>query len=380
MKLGILEPAAIAGMLLFALANAPGAAADDDPVVAAFSEGRAALSGQKAKSASTPERQLGLVGGRLESTRGARVEGRNVNASSLALRFSGGSAEKNVAYETKHLLAPEKARRTRRTAVWFGGDVTLDSERAESPRLAAVYSNGLAFGVDTRFGPRLLVGNAVGMAFDRTGIGTSGSLETRSLSDTLYASLTTARNTYLDVMLGASRYAFHDELAAASISAGRRSASQAFGLARFSRQFERNRLRLRSYGQARYRHTRLSGYAMRGEETYSVEPYTSGSLELTAGLRGETVARTRIGRLAPHAVLEVSRSLKRTSGTVMTSVDGAEEVAAPSSGHSGKLSARTGLNWTITDRASINGEYSLSSAFDDPDVKQRVTARFKLTF
>jgi len=371
----------IAGLVFLATAvTVPKAGAEDSLEVTAFSANLDALSGQEAKSASDPARQLGLVGGRLESTRGARIEGRNVNASSFALRFSGSSAEKSAAYETKNLLAPEKERRTRRTAVWFGGDVTLDSARAEDPRLAAVYTNGIAFGADTRLGRDLLVGNAVGMAFDRTGIAAEGSLQTRSFSDTLYASLTTAPDTYLDVMAGGSHTAFRNDLGVETFSSAERSATQAFGLARFSRNFERKRLRLRPYGQARYLHTRLSGYSVEGNDTYSVKPYSSDSYELTLGLRGETSAKTRAGKVAPNAVLEVSRAFKRDSGSVVSSMEGAEEVAAPATDHSSRLSARTGINWTITDRASVSGAYSVSSTIGDFNAEQQVSARFKLKF
>jgi len=380
-RAGIPKQLSAAGLLFLALTmKVPGALADEDGAAIALSANRGALSGQKAKSASNPVRQLGLVRGRLDGTRGARVEGRNVNASSFALRFSGSSAEKSAAYETKNLLAPEKERRTRRGAVWFGGDVTLDSARAEDPRLATVYTNGVVFGADTRLGRNLLVGNAVGMAFDRTGIGSEGSLQTRTLSDTLYASLTTAPDTYLDVMLGASRTEFLNDLGVESFSSSERFADQAFGMARFGRQFERDRLRLRPYGQASYLRTRLSSYEVEGEETYSIDPYAAGSLEFTVGLRGETSRKTKIGKVAPNAVLEVSRALKRSSASVVSSIEGTEEVAAPSSHHSGRVSARTGLNWTITDRASVSGNYSVSSAIGDFDAEQQVSASFKLKF
>jgi outer membrane autotransporter protein len=377
---GFLKPAGIAGLLVLAVATSPRMALADDAGAAVFSAGRAVLAGQRAKSAANPERQLGLVRSRLESTRGARVEGRNVNSSTLAMRFSGGSSERSAAYETKHLLAPEEARRTRRSAIWLGGDVTLDSERAEDPRRAALYTNGIAFGADTRIGDRLLVGNAVGMAFDRTGIGAEGSLQTRTLSDTLYGSLTTSRDTYLDMMLGVSRSDFRNDLGTDALSTGARSATHTFGMARFSREFRREQVRVRPYGQARYQRSHLSAYSAEAEETYRFAPYASDALELTLGVRSDTSTRTRRGKVAPHATLEVSRTVKRSTGAVVSSIEGIEDVATPSHDRSSRLSARTGLNWTITDRASVNGEYSVSSSLGGFETKQQVSARFKLKF
>jgi len=375
------KPLGLIRLIFLVLAMTPfSAVANEDGAAIAISANRGALSGQKAKSTSNPVRQLGLVGGRLDGTRTVRMDGRNLNGSSFALRFSGGSAEDSAAYETKNLLAPEKERRTRRSAVWFAGDVTLDSKRAEDPRLATVYTDGVVFGADTRLGRSLLVGNAVGMAFDKTGIGSQGSLETRALSDTLYASLATSPDTYLDVMLGASRTEFLNDLGVAALSSSERFADQAFGMARFSRQFQHNQLRLRPYGQARYLRTQLSAYDVKGDETYSVDAFAAGSLQFTMGLRGETSRKTKTGKVAPKVVLEISRALKRNSGSVVTSTDGIEEVAAASSHRSGRVLARTGIDWTITDAASVSGEYSVSTPLRDFEAEQHLSASFKLTF
>ncbi|WP_163265783.1 autotransporter outer membrane beta-barrel domain-containing protein [Chelativorans alearense] len=368
---------------IFALAAGPPAAAEDGTVIA-LSDTLAALSRQRGKSIASANRQLELVRNRLEGTRGPRLDGRNVNASSLAMRFAGGSKKKGAAFETKHLLAPEKARRTRRRAAWLGGNVTLDSARAENPRLAALYTNGLTFGADMRLGPRLLVGNAVGAAFDRIPFGADGSLGTYYLSNTLYGSLTTSRDTFLDVALGASRSEFSGNYGAAGQSAtGRRAANQFYGQARYSRRFERDRVRVRSYGQAKLLHTRLGNYREKGDGARLSQSRSIASLELTLGVRGETTVTANVGKLTPHAVLEVSRAARRTSRAVVTSLDeetGDSHVIASSRGQSGRLTARTGLNWAISDSATLKGEYSVSSGMAEFVPQQKVTASFKLKF
>ncbi|MFC6488207.1 autotransporter outer membrane beta-barrel domain-containing protein [Nitratireductor sp. GCM10026969] len=369
----------MAGLVAAALAaGMRNGTADEVVTTAALSESRAVLSGLRTRSIKNAERHLDLIGGRLERTRGTRLDGRNLNASTLAMRFSGDTPENSATFETRRLLAPEKERRTRRTAVWFGGNVTLDSARAEKPRFATVYTDGLAFGVDTRFGRRLLVGNAVGMAFDRTGIGDGGTLATRYLSNTLYGSLTTATDTYLDVAVGASRGTFRRQDGTGFFDAGGSPATQVFGLARHSRTFRRDKLRFRSYGQAKYLQTYFG--SCRTPSGVYFASSTAQSLELTLGLRGETSRRTNLGKVSPHAVLEISRTMKSRSGTTLTFAESIEDLAAASTSRSGKLSARTGLNWALSDSTTINGEYAISSALGEFNARQKVTASFKLKF
>ncbi|MCT7377442.1 autotransporter outer membrane beta-barrel domain-containing protein [Chelativorans salis] len=368
----------------FALAAGAPPAATEDGTAIGLSDTLAALSRQRGKSVKSANRQLELVRDRLANTRGPRLNGRNINASSLAMRFAGGSKKDSAAFETKHLLAPKKERRTRHRAAWLGGDVMLDSARAENPRLAALYTNGLTFGADARLSSRLLVGNAVGAAFDRTPFGADGSLGTYYLSNTLYGSLTTSTETFLDVALGASRSEFSGDYGAAGGSAsGRRSANQFYGQARYSHRFERNRVRVRSYGQAKLLHTRLGDYVENGDGAHLGQAQSMGSLELTFGVRGETSVMSSVGKLTPHAVLEMSRTARRASSAVVTSLDEATDdnhVIASSSAQSGRLTARTGLNWAISDDATFKGEYSVSSGMAEFRPRQKVTARFKLKF
>lgn len=367
----------MAAAILLVAAGGQSIAADNgmviDPAV-----NLAALSAQRDKTASAASRQLGLVQGRLDGTRGLRVEGRNIHSSSLAIRFTGRSKEKSAAFETRHLLAPEKERRTRRGGVWFAGDVTLDSARAEDPRRSGVYSNGVAFGGDLRLNPRLLIGNATGAAFGRTGFGAEGTLTAQSLSNTLYGSLTTSRDTYLDLAIGASHGSFLDgQSGAASPFSGNGSANQFFGQARYSRKLERGRFRFRSYGQADFQKMKLDTSRRAGTGEPTSGSASSEQLNFALGIRGETSARMRKGTMTPHVTVEVSRTTQRTSAVAEGS---AERAMTFSRSRSGKVSARTGLDWAISDRANMRAEYSLSSVMADFHPQQKVSARFKLSF
>jgi hypothetical protein len=97
----------MAAAILLVAAGGQSIAADNgmviDPAV-----NLAALSAQRDKTASAASRQLGLVQGRLDGTRGLRVEGRNIHSSSLAIRFNGRSTEKSAAFETRICLRPRR--------------------------------------------------------------------------------------------------------------------------------------------------------------------------------------------------------------------------------------------------------------------------------
>ncbi|HEU5095098.1 MAG TPA: hypothetical protein VFT77_08065, partial [Reyranella sp.] len=147
---------------------------------AVFADRAAALTAQFGKSASNGARQTALVDARLEATRALRLSGGNANGSSLSFTFTGApvdgatgeeQAKKNAAFHTASHIAPEKERRTHKYGLWFGGNVTLDAERSTESRLATTFSDGIVIGTDMRLGRNILIGNAVGGAFDRVGVG-----------------------------------------------------------------------------------------------------------------------------------------------------------------------------------------------------------------
>ncbi|TWG90395.1 hypothetical protein L598_000700001520 [Mesorhizobium sp. J18] len=336
----------------------------------------AAISGQIGKGASNRTRQLDLVNNRLDTTRALRPGGSNANSSSLAIRFNGKDAEKSAALEAKNYIAPEKARRTRRLAVWMAGDVMVDSARAQDPHLATVYTNGLVIGADARLGPRLLVGNAVGTAFDRTGIGGEGSLRSRYISNTFYGSVFTTAHTFLDFALGASHSDYSSRYGHADQD---RAATQVFGLARYSREFRRDRFRFRPYGQAALSRTGLGRYD--GPATGYCGTQSTDTMKLTLGMEGDTSIVTSAGKLRPHAGFEMTRVTKHTSGGVITIDDGSDDyVFAASTSASGNMVASTGIDWSINDRTTFNARYGVSTDVVDFSPQQTISASFKLRF
>ena len=352
--------------------------ASADETVAALDITRieAAISGQVGKGASNRTRQLDLISGRLDRTRALRLSGRNANSSSLAIRFNGRNAEKSAALEAKNYIAPEKARRTRRLAVWMAGDLLVDSARAQDPRLATVYTNGLVIGADARLGPRLLIGNAVGTAFDQTGLGEDGSLRSRYISNTFYGSIFTAADTFLDFALGASRSDYSSRSGHADQG---RAATQVFGLARYSREFRRKQFRFRPYGQARLSRTGFGRYD--GSAALYCGTQSTNTLKLTLGVEGDTSITISAGKLRPHASFQMTQVTKHNSGSIIASVGGGDDyVLASSSDASGNVVASTGIDWTINERTTFNARYGVSTDIIDFSPRQTISAGFRLRF
>lgn len=337
-----------------------------------------ALSGQRDRQGVDRRRQLGLVSQRLDTTRASRPDERdNINTSSFAIRFAGPSADESAAFETRNHLSPEEARRTERLALWLAGDLTVDRARANDPRLATVHTDGLTFGTDARLGPRLLVGNALGTGFDRTGIGSDGWQGSRYISDTLYASAFTGKQTYLDLAVGAAWTRFDTYYGAAG--AGDRGARQLYALARYSRKYATGRSVLVPYGEAGISRTGYGGYT-EGGTGLACPAQSARAYHVSMGMRGQTSFATRAGRLEPHAGMDVARTMKRMSAATLAPDDGLRRSIAPSLARTARLAATTGLKWAISENATFDGQYAVTGDLGDFRPGQSVTASFKLRF
>lgn len=360
----------------------PAAAQEEAVSLPNVSERVAALSAQAARGWTQKSRQLDLVVGRLNKARTKRPDGKNINTSSLAVSFIGRNGRhetKTTMLQTSDLLAPDKARQTDRLGVWFAGDVKVDSLRAGNPRLATVHTDGITFGTDARLGPNLLVGNAIGTAFDRTGVGEDGSLRSLAIADTLYASTFLSTDTYLDVAVGAAWTDFTSRYGAAD-AAGSRDARQLYATARYSREFRRGRLTLRPYGEAGTSQTYFGRY---GEDASDLTCPSQSALfrHFSFGMRAETALDTSLGMLRPHAKFEVSRTTKRRSGATIAWSEAADAYRlSPAVEYQNTFVAQTGLKWQISDRATLDGEYRLSSGLAEFEPQQKITASFNLRF
>ncbi|WP_265516668.1 autotransporter outer membrane beta-barrel domain-containing protein [Nitratireductor luteus] len=343
---------------------------------------RAAFSRQNATATKGRMRQLGLVNKRLTGTRDQRLRGRNAHSSELAVRFRGGIAKKSAVLETEKHIAAEKDRRTERIAVWFGGDLLVDGRREHDPRASILHTNGIVFGADMRLGPRLLVGNAIGTGFDRSAFGRTGSLGSRYISDTLYASYFTSANSYLDLALGAAAMDFstaYDDFG--SGAAGRRNGTQMFASARYSRDFRHGRRTLRPYGQTAISWSNFDGYVYQGAHTLRHEARSSYQAAFTAGISASRTFTSRLGTFQPRAKVEMQwRRTRNSRSSIHFESDGERFSTAATGRTAGSFSFSAGMDWSLGKHTSAGASYKLSAGFTDDAPKQTLGAKLRMKF
>lgn len=350
----------------------------------------AALGAQYGRSAADANRQAALVESRLDSTRAWRLRGGNANGSSLALNFNGTAAPgatdeeraaANSAFNTADHIAAEKQRRTQRYAVWFGGNVTVDAARASEARMATAFSDGLAFGADARLSARLLAGNAVGMAFDRVGVGSWASQRSRFVSDALYATYFTSGTSFFDALAGGSLTQFRDSFATTGWSPSRYT-NRVFASMRYSRVVKRGPIEFTPYGRAAASYVMLGDYLARSASGMTCSLQPQETFAVTAGLKARSRIDTRAGLLRPHAEVAISRS--RSSGyrgnVVLAAYPGETQSIDTAASSAATVSASSGVDWAINPRTSVSTVYALSASRSAERPKQTISARFTLRF
>lgn len=352
------------------------AASERQPSAAEPAQHHAATQRQQAEAAAGRTRQLSLVMERLDTTRALRLDGHNANTGAVALRFAGEGPENKAVFDMRDHLAPEKVRRTQRLAVWFAGDVALDSTRAADGRASLVHSDGVAMGADARLSPRLIVGNTVGTGFDRVRIGEKGSLAARYLSQTVYGSFFTGADSYLDVTLGGALMDFSSALDAPG-DGGRRAGHQLFGAARYSHDFTHDKTTIRPYGRLRLARSTLDGHGERGSAPGQAMHRTDET-RIALGLGTQTAIERVPGTLRPRADVELAWTRKRERGGVIG--DAADASPAAETARR-SVSMTAGFDWAMDERTHLDAGYNISAAADSEDpARQSVNAGLRLRF
>jgi hypothetical protein len=336
------------------------------------------LNRQRERPVAHASRQAALVESRIQSTRGLRFRQRNVDDSTLRLRFDGGGADRSAVLDSRQYRGAEKHRQRRRFGTWFAGDVVMESAGVHDPRRSAFNSNGVAAGVDMRLGKRVVVGNAIGGAFDRVGVGPDASLASRTLSSTTYGSFAASGESYVDTAVGTAVTTYSGDYGQGARASG--SGQEIFGSARVSRQFRRDRLTLRPYGRGRVGSTRFSP----GQQNTGLagERASGSSMQLGVGVAAQGSWKAGEGAVRPRATLELNRALKRTSATVLHVLedDFGSHVVDPAKTGSGRVSFSGGVDWVIDDKTSLKGEYRMSTSARAFDPVQAVTGSFRVKF
>ncbi|EKF43548.1 outer membrane autotransporter barrel domain protein [Nitratireductor indicus C115] len=326
----------------------------------------AVVSRQEARAASGEARQLSILGERLDNTRNLRGKGGNAASSMVKLQFRRGSGSQvsTRVLDTRSIQAQEKLRRTPRVAAWMGGEALISEARANDSRSSAFSTQGLAIGADMRLSPRLLIGALMGVAYDRTPLSTDLTYSASTVSTTLYGTVFTAPQTYLDFALGGMRSAYSGR-AANSLHTPNASGDRVFALLRASRSFATGKVKMRGYGQGTLSSTRFGG---------ATTGYGNDTARLTVGFSSEAPHSTERGRIRPHAGFEWSISQTRSTRP------GANHEATYSASDDARLTAKAGLDLTLNPRATVKANYGISAGRNTSTPEQTVKARFSLRF
>lgn len=330
----------------------------------------ALVSRQEARAASGEARQLSILGERLDNTRTLRGKGGNATSSMVKFQFRRGSGSNTGTrvLDTRSIQAQEKLRRTPRMAAWMGGEALVSEARANDPRSSAFSTGGLAIGADMRLNPRLLVGTLMGLAYDRTPLSTGLSYSTSAVSTTLYGTLFTTAQTYLDFALGGLHGAHSGRGDDGGHTPGA-SGDRLYALLRASRSFEAGKMKMRGYGQGSLSRTRFDG---------ATAGYGNDTARLTVGFSSEAPRTTGRGRIRPHAGFEWSISQTRSTRPG-TGHDAAHD-AARDAMRDARLTAKAGLDWAVNPHTTVKANYGISASRNASRPEQTLKARFSLRF
>ena len=259
------------------------------------------------------------------------------------------------------------------TGLWMGGSVgfgTRDaSVGANGYRFA---SNGITLGIDHRFNNRLALGVSVGLARDRTTIGTDGSTsEASGHSFSLYGSYQPARHWYIDGLAGYGVIDYDSVRfvpAAGAFARADRRGSQWFGSLAAGYEHRQDGLLLSPYGRIDFGTDQLKQATETGVGLFALTYDTQRlqTLNLALGLRAESTHRTNFGWAMPRLRFEY----KHNVGNDATAVIGyADQPAGPRFGVPGASSSRNailvglGTDFILRDGLKLGIDYQVLRSF-----------------
>ncbi|MFT6103021.1 MAG: hypothetical protein ACJASL_003828 [Paraglaciecola sp.] len=197
--------------------------------------------------------------------------------------------------------------------IWVEGNINFGSRRSNSlatSKNLQFNSDGISIGIDKAFAKNLILGLGIGVADDRTLIGTDGSRsEAEANSLVIYSSFRLSQNFYLDALIGkssvdydSSRYVATDD----SFVLGQRDADQWFASLSASYEYYRDDLLLAPYLRFDSFNDKLKAYSESGAGSNALH-YGEESIDsnrVAAGLRIESAHKTNYGWVLPQLKLE----------------------------------------------------------------------------
>lgn len=375
--------AAAAALLFVSCAFQPAQAQD----VVTFEPGDATLAmlgDQGAMGTAARSMQESAVEERLDATRKLLLEGLNRHSTSLTLKLEGPSGQSATALAAKDHIAKPAELETHRFGLWSSGALVVDTTPSQDGRAAALYTDGLTFGADALIDPQLLIGAALGLAFDDQMVdASSASLGSRYVSSMLYGTLSSGSETYFDFSAGAARMAFSTArcVAGGVEATGTRPGTQFFTTGQYSYRHKTGPFILKPFGRAALARTALDGFSENGPQSYAYDAQTVTHLSLSLGLSGETALRTTAGWIRPHAELKVADNAAWwTNGNISDPGVAGSYLVEGTDTFGRQLNLGLGVDWAAAGSAKFGLNYNVAAPLAGADALQSVKAIARLKF
>ena len=214
------------------------------------------------------------------------------------------------------------------TGIWVGGNVQFGTRDQTSDSSALRFSSdGLSAGVDRRISERLALGIAAGYAQDQTDIGSDGTkTRAKGSSIAIYGSYQPSLNTYIDGLLGYGTLDLDSDrfvAAANDFARGKRDANQWFGSIAAGYEYRQQGVLLSPYGRLDFGQARLKPYTESGAGLAALTYFeqTLPSLQLSIGLRAESMHETDFGWAMPRLRVEFRHDFKGESQATLAYAD-----------------------------------------------------------
>jgi len=272
------------------------------------------------------------------------------------------------------------------TDFWIEGSINFGHRGpAASGGQIEFSTSGLSFGVDRRLSDNLIVGIGVGVARDKTEIGTDGTKSiAKGASVAAYGSYQPTQNTFVDVLIGAGTINFDTERFVSPINAyakSDRDGTQIFASLAGGYELRRSGILWSPYGRIDVSHDRLKDGTETGVGNFALHYFGQNmtSVQGALGLRVESVHATSFGWMAPRARLELRHSF---DGDLISQIAYADQIAgqhysiSTAAVERNAISIGIGGDFHLRNGLSLGLDYQLQKSYPEGSAQG---IRFRLT-
>lgn len=258
---------------------------------------------------------------------------------------------------------------------WIDGTINFGSLDATAGRNTVDFrTNGVSFGVDRRFGDRLVLGAGAGIARDRADIGGDGTQNrAHGYSITGYASYELRPNLFIDSLIGIGLLDIDTRRFVAPVNAyaqGNRDGHQLFGSVAAGYEHREGGLLLSPYARLDVFADRLKQGTESGAGQYALTYFgeSSSALRAAVGARAELIRRTEYGWAVPRARVELQHDFQgnRSDSAAYADLAGGPRFTVPTGRpRRDALVLGLGSDFVLRDGLTLGVDYQLAHAFSN---------------